>query len=70
MIESVERTSLANERTSMIYYDYEIEIDIEGIHLDNQLVVPVHNLGWKTGDKFELSLIDGIAHFIRIEERQ
>jgi hypothetical protein len=49
----------------MKYYDYEWDISEQGIVFDREL--DIDNLGWKHGDCFKITNIDGRAMLIKLE---
>ena len=49
----------------MKYYDYEWDISEQGIILDQEL--DIDNLGWKHGDCFKVTNINGRAMLVKLE---
>lgn len=50
----------------MKYLDYEWEIKKDRIILDNE--INIDKLGWKSGDHFELSNVNGQVQLIKVEQ--
>ena len=50
----------------MKYYDYEWDLDSNGIYLDSEL--DTDKLGWKAGDIFKFVNVDGQQEFVKVDK--
>jgi len=50
----------------MRHYDYDWDLEPEGIKFDKEL--DIDKLGWKTGDYFKITNVDGTAMLVKVDK--
>jgi anaerobic selenocysteine-containing dehydrogenase len=50
----------------MKHYDYDWDLEPEGIKFDKEL--DIDKLGWKNGDYFKITNVDGQARLVKVDK--